>query len=85
MSTTKPQTLPASESPLISRRGFVGATGALLAAGEFVGDDRVNAQSAVPHSSIETFSEREPLRAAKAAVKTAQKTIFKISREVWSW
>ena len=84
MSTTKPQTLPASEYPLISRRVFVGATGALLAARELAGDDRVNAQSAVPHSSIETVSERESLRAAKAAVKTAQKTILKISREVWN-
>ncbi len=84
MSTTKPQTLPASEDPLISRRVFVGATGALLAARELAGDDRVNAQSAVPHSSIERFSERESLRAAKAAVKTAQKTILKISREVWN-
>jgi aminobenzoyl-glutamate utilization protein B len=83
MSTTKPQTQPASQDPLISRRVFVGATGALLAARELAGDDRVNAQSAVPSSSMEVFSERESLRAAKAAVKTAQKTILTISREVW--
>ena len=44
----------------------------------------MNAQSAVPHASIERFSERESLRAAKAAVKTAQKTILRISREVWN-
>lgn len=83
MTTTKPQTLPDSEQPLISRRAFVGATGALLAARELAGDDRANASSAVPSSSIEAFSERESLRAAKAAVKATQKTILRISREVW--
>ncbi len=80
----KTQAQPDSVDPLISRRVFAGATGALVAAGVLVGKERASAQSPVPPSSIETFSERESLRAAKAAVKTVQKTILRISREVWN-
>jgi hypothetical protein len=75
---------PASPSASFSRRLFVGAGGALLAAGELVPGGQANAQSRDPGISSETFAERESLKTAKLAVQDIKKTILTISREVWN-
>ena len=59
---------PASPSASFSRRLFVGAGGALLAAGELVSGSQAKAQSDDHGPSSETFAERESLKTAKLAV-----------------
>lgn len=64
----------------VSRRTFVAAAGAVAAAA--VAATQVVAQPAKPDGGGKP-AERESLKAAKAAVKDAEKVIVKISREVW--
>lgn len=63
----------------VSQRAFVGAAGAVTAAAAAAG--RVAAQPVGETPDVP--AERDSLKAAKAAVKAVEKTILKISREVW--
>ncbi len=71
---------PNDSQPLFpfSRRGFVAAAGAAVAAAS-----QAVAQPVGGGEKPAKPAERESLKAAKAAVKGVEKTILKISREVW--
>ena len=68
----------------VSRRKLLGATGAMLAGGVVaIRNDNV-AQAMSPPTPMSQASERESLKQAKATVKSAEKAILKISRQVWN-
>jgi len=71
----------------VSRRKLLGTTGALLAGGVVAvrneNDARAMSQPTLP-TPLPQAPERESLKQAKAAVKSVEKTILKISREVWN-
>jgi aminobenzoyl-glutamate utilization protein B len=78
-----PQESPQPENPdsrkaTVTRRDFVGATSALVATAASLSSPPVSAQPAGAKAAP-----RASLKAAQAAVKLFEKTIVKISREVW--
>ncbi|XZE18182.1 amidohydrolase [Pirellulaceae bacterium SH449] len=73
----------------VSRRRILGATGVLLAGGVIASRDEKVARGMSPPTLPPTTlnpqaAERESLKQAKVAVEKVEKTILKISREVWN-
>jgi aminobenzoyl-glutamate utilization protein B len=76
-----PNNSPIESSAPFSRRDFLAAAGAVAAVAVPLAQS--HAQSAPAGKQLATPSERDSLKAAKAAVKNAERAILRISREVW--